>query len=333
MSEFSILISPQDKLILKELAKHTKSLLKVEVKQTAILNSLATALGYPSWQILDSFNTKHIFGSDIFKLIKDKYPEVILSTINKYTSHSINLEEALEYAKSSIMRFSPFSNEWLDNWDGDESDCNYPKLCLVPLEKTNCYEVIIFRHELELLMKIESNQSFGICSGPVVEIAPEHIFRRHRPYESSVPLLKYIEEKCNDVIFIEDNEHLVINHKCLASVNLPLLEKDIEHLLYKLSFKYPFSFECRPKIEGNAYCLYFEHSYASIKVATKELNDEQLISAKEKLLPSGEAISLELWFMYRAIIEVIPIDTSNTYEHFCKIQIAKLEGFTFFNHE
>lgn len=331
MSTFSILLGHSDVLVLQDLARHTEKLLnqlpnaKFELHE--IFSSLAHALSYPSWEILQEFNEKDVLFSDVYRVVRQYFPLSIRSLLNSKANKDVGFEAAENVSKKILQRFFPCSDEWLKLWRNDiRGQTSTIKLCLLPVSTPNHFEVIGFKNELDLLIRLEHRQELGIVFGPVVEVNKNAISRRERPYKPARPIFKFIEHYANGAIFVEQDDFLVCHFDFIDSNALRLSHDEISSILVRASYFCPVSYEFSLSLSGNELYLNFHEEENIHVIAKKQLTKLELENIK--VHTDGSVALVEHLFMLQALFNELEVDLSNPYEHFCKIQIARSEGFS-----
>ncbi|WP_394498075.1 hypothetical protein [Shewanella sp. ENK2] len=323
MSKYTNLVSNNDLLVLKDLANHTIEILNsnissLQFKLNEVLDAIAITIDYPSWEVLSEFSEKQVMFTDIFHLIKEHFPSCILKLIPSEVK--LTREHVVNISKKILSSFFPKNASWISTWNLDEQ--SEIKLCLLPTDVGNIYEVVGYKHELDLLIALEQRDALGVSIGPCIEINKEDVDRRHRPYMPSLPLYNYIEHYAKEAIFVENDNFLVSHFNYIHDSRLRLDSEAIQLILMRASFMCPRSYEFYYEYDKGELAFYFGgyHSYECIgrkKIAKEE---KKGIKAHRE----GEAFQIEHLFMHRSLLETLQIDLSNPYRHFCKVQVCQM---------
>lgn len=334
MCKFSIFLSYSDIILLQELARHTEKILNQNTKNIKfnlheIYSELAHALNYPSWEVLREFNIKDVLFSDIFGVIVSYFPSFIKGLLISKLGPEVRDDLSEKTCKRVLQGFFPRSDEWLKSWKDDiQGVASFPiRFCLMPLNVPDHYEVIGFKTELELLTRLEHRKALDLVFGPVVHVNKNAISKRERPYVPARPILKYIEHYAKDAIFVEEENFLVCHFNYIDWNALQLSDSQLHRVIMRSAFFCRASYDFRYSLKENTLFLDFYEEDNSLVIGKKNLTEFEL---EEIQMHIDDRVALvEFFFMRQALLfNEFEVDLSNPYLHFCKVQIARSDGFT-----
>lgn len=333
MSTFSIFLGHSDIIVLQDLARHTEKSLNQSVNAKfnlhEIYSSIAHALNYPSWEVLRDFNINDVLFCDVFGVIVSFFPSCIKDLLSSKAGADVSIDVSEEIAKKILQGFFPKSEEWFKPWIDDiQGRAVFSiRLCLMPLNVPDHYEVIGFKNELDLLTSLERRTELDFVFGPVVQVNKNALSKRERPYAPVRPIFKYIEHFAKGAIFVENEKFKVCHFDYIDWKALQLSEDQLKTVMYRSVFFCPASYEFSFSLKGNNLFLNFHEEDKSKVIGKKKLTKFEL--EKVQMHIDERVAPVEFFFIYQALFfNKLEVDLSNPYLHFCKVQIASSEGFT-----
>lgn len=320
MSEYQYYLSVKDKTVLKSLAKHIKDFVAPSIKLTSIQNSLANGLSYPNWKELQSFNTHDALFTDISVLLR----VAISSTIK-----SLNIAPAHDQVTIDI--FKEFAQDPVWSRTGGDEPAKEINFCLIPLNASDDYELIAFRSELELLIRLEKENLSELILNPVIKIEKRHIKHRQRPYKPRRPILKFLETY-TDIIFIE-SQSKVCFFNYIPDTAANISNQEFERAITRSIFYKPSSYKFRLSIENDLFLVQMYKASLDEEPITSgaiKISDSNKSVLESRVYPSERYSCVEdAFLLYSLDDDFNPIPkTTNSYFDFCRLTIAKICGCT-----
>ncbi|MCP1339404.1 hypothetical protein NJR55_07325 [Idiomarina sp. M1R2S28] len=317
MSIYNIFLSQKDKAFLKALAKTIKSECSPESELTSIQNTIASSLGYNSWNALQKFNQCDVQFTDLASILKIAISHTVTELFN-----------ATDVNDASNELYSLFfgSSVWTEY--GDNTPGNTINMCLLPLDHQGQYELVGFTSELDLVKKIESRLSTSLVMNPVISIDRKLISRRERPYAARRPILKYFES-VEGIVFIESDTK-ICHFDYISSSEINITSDDIKHALMRCAFLSPSSYIYQFRIEKDLFVarVYREEinsSRNSLAGAVK-IDSENRDLLKSRTHPVEGYSCVEDALIYAAFDDNFHMtpNENHSYFDFCRYSIAKI---------
>lgn len=317
MSTYKIFLSHKDKGFLKALAKTIKSECSPASTLTSIQNTIASSLGYNSWNALREFNQCDVQFTDLAAILKIAISHTVTELLN-----------ATDVTNASNEVYNLFFGSSVWTKYGDNTPGSRVHMCLLPLNHQEQYELVGYTSELDLVKKIESRSSTGLVMNPVISIDKKRISHRERPYVARRPILKFLES-VKGIVFLESDTK-ICHFDYISSSEVDITSDDITRVLMSCAFLSSSSYIYQFRIEKDLFVarVYREEvdsSLNSLAGAVKVVKENREL-LKSRTHPVEGYSCVEDALIYAAFddnFHVTPPE-NHSYFDFCRYSIAKI---------